>query len=345
MPTIRSLRPLIIGILALCMALGGISGYVLAADTAPEPFVHPGGPLPEGVLLAPFTQSDDNDPERCSVCHEDAHDDWSDSIHANAFTSETFQAAWDAQGKDSSCLSCHTTNFIAANGSYEFEGVSCVACHGSAEGHPDAPMDLNLPNQVCKDCHTQTHAEFQVSAHAATDMNCISCHYAHTNGLRLETATEQCLNCHGANLEGFQHTVHIETGMSCRDCHGWVNPEQEVPVTGLGYTGHDFNNVPLDSCTSCHEQLDLQLVADNRGEEVETTEAAVEAQLEGQQAMLRVQQLEAAIEELILRQRNQVAVNVGVGAFAGLVVGGLVTYFVTRTRKNLADDEGNEHGS
>ncbi|MGF1507122.1 MAG: hypothetical protein GYB64_06710 [Chloroflexi bacterium] len=319
-------------VLAIFTIFGGAAGYAFAQPSDPH----------TGIQQDDTGDSDVVDPiEDCRACHAEAVDAWSGGPHDLAYENEQFQDWWADQDFDSTCLDCHTTNFTPATGEFTHEGVSCEACHGDIPAeHPEAPVDPELANQACATCHRQTHDEFRVTDHETAGLNCVSCHFAHGGEIRLEDATAQCLNCHGASLEGFHHVSHVEAGLECRDCHGWIPPDQPIPPTGLAYTGHDLI-AELPACMDCHENLDLELVSDNR-EETAEDELTEEAILEGQRAILRVQQLEAGIETLILQQRNQQAVSIMTGALGGLILGGLIVGLVSRARVPSTQDEDEE---
>ncbi|NDJ53685.1 MAG: hypothetical protein GYB68_11455 [Chloroflexi bacterium] len=240
------------------------------------------------------------------------------------------------------CGACHPQSVEAFTGSLhaaafeagEFD-LTCEGCHGEIpEGHPEEAVDAGLAQESCQGCHAQTQAEFTASPHEETGLDCMSCHYAHNNGLRLEDATAQCLNCHGQQLEGVLHTTHVETGQSCRTCHGWIPPDQlELMTTEKPYTGHDFV-VGLDSCVDCHAE---------EGQAAETTveELPEETVLAGQAAITRVEQLENAIERVAEQQENQTRLSVVGGAVAGLLLGGLGTWAALRFRNatHIMNDE------
>lgn len=278
----------------------------------------------------------------CQGCHSEAYEAWEGSLHDNAYEADYFQEAWAEQGEDPSCLECHTTNFRPATGEFDAEGVSCVGCHGDIpEDHPEgAAIDNQIALNSCQDCHPQTHDEFIPTDHAAVGLDCMSCHYPHDNGLRLEDATTQCLNCHGDNLEGFVHVSHIDGGLGCRDCHGWVDPSVPEPPTGLGYTGHDFMS-ELPACLDCHQNLDLEVIADNR-DESELEDISEQQLLRGQEAIAENAELRATIDTLLQAQYNRRVQNVSLGAIGGLLVGTVVTATALYFQKSLSDKEEEE---
>ncbi len=326
----KHIRPAIIATLIVFTLAGGLVGLALAGDgdssPAPQPAVQ---------------EQERND---CGECHPDIAASWHDSPHAKAYTDPIFQDSWANNNNDPSCLECHTTNYDVATGEYLTEGVTCEACHGFAsEDHPPATVDLNRANEVCGDCHEVTQAEFHVSQHRVAELTCTSCHYSHTNGLRAGTELDQCLICHADGLEGFvAHITHIEDAeLSCRDCHGYVSPHTEIPETGLAPTGHDFQ-ASLRSCLDCHEE-GIELVP--VGEDAEPCPDSRDLEnydLGGREATLRATQLENVLQTVLIQQRNQSALSLVEGGGAGLLIGAVVAWIVSRrlNGNNKADNGG-----
>jgi hypothetical protein len=314
-------RPVFVAVMLAFMLAGSIVGLAMAQD----PDDTPGEP--------PADAQSDVDPSACAECHPDVVASWDGGPHALAYSNAHFQAGWEGLDFQQSCLECHTTNFSPATGEYEAEGIRCEACHGEPPAdHPPAEVDLSQANTICGTCHTVTQAEFRASKHSEVGLQCTSCHYAHTNGLRMGTELEQCLNCHGDELGGFvAHTTHIENGLSCRDCHGYVRPGQPIPDDGLAPTGHDFQE-NIVACLDCHE--DIRLVPVDGTDEGGPSQLPQEelSELNGQQAVLRASQLEGAVQTLILQNRNRGTMNVIEGAAGGLLVGGIVVWLFTRRR-------------
>ena len=324
-------RPVAIAVVIAFALAGSLAGLV-AAQGAGQPPAHPVGRQPAQTT----------EPSSCGECHPDVVAAWQGGPHDLAYSKEHFQQGWASQDNDPACLACHTTGYSPVTGKYEAEGVTCKACHGDLPAdHPPKPVDLSQANVVCAECHTVTQAEFRASHHAEVGMQCTSCHYAHSNGLRMETELQQCLNCHGTQLGGFvAHTTHIENGLSCRDCHGYVRPGLPIPDDGLGPTGHDFQE-SIIACLDCHE--DIRLEAVNGDAVVQGGETELTAELNGQRAALRASQLEAAVQTLILQNRNQTAMHMIEGGVGGLLVGGLLVWLVTRRRNGTDETNGEEN--
>lgn len=119
--------------------------------------------LPTSPLLNPAGYSGQ---ERCNVCHEKEHIQWSLTRHADAFLS----LARKGRENDENCIACHVTG-SGRQGGYSLtdkkenkhlEGVQCEACHGP--GYESCTAFSGIPGKkrtseewkaVCITCHTQ----------------------------------------------------------------------------------------------------------------------------------------------------------------------------------------------
>lgn len=325
-------------VVVIFAAFGGLAGLALAQEdkistpAQAEAFVPP--PMAASVQTA--LQQSSDPAQKCAGCHMDIYETWNKSPHHQTYSNANFQKMWDAQAKDPQCLQCHTTNFRPSTGTYETEGVSCTACHGEIPAdHPKTPVNLDIANTVCKDCHTVTFAEFRASMHEAKGLKCTSCHYAHENGLRLGDQVSQCTNCHATQLDDFAHESHVNAGLKCRNCHGYVDPNQTLPVDGLAPTGHDFRE-SVRACLDCHK--DFKLTTNGNEQGFSPSETA-QSSITGEKAALRITQLENAYKTVVLQNRNANQIGMLQGALGGLVVGGVVAGVLVR-RRRMSDDQG-----
>lgn len=101
--------------------------------------------------------------QRCGICHEKEHIQWSLSRHSNAFLSLVRKG----KEKDESCIACHVTGF-GQEGGYKLkkrtrhlEGVQCESCHGPGYQSCTAfnagrPIKRNAAEweKLCLTCHT-----------------------------------------------------------------------------------------------------------------------------------------------------------------------------------------------
>lgn len=115
---------------------------------------------------------------RCMICHENTHNEWSNTLHARAL--ESLEAIGQDENPD--CLVCHTVGF-GEDGGYvdrattlDLANVGCESCHGPAANHASNPSDASLrppvdiSSDVCGACHTDSHhpnfEDWQMSGHA-----------------------------------------------------------------------------------------------------------------------------------------------------------------------------------
>ncbi len=191
------------------------------------------------------------DPGQCALCHQAEVQDWQSSPHAGATTAIESAVVACEEGQDCSCLTCHTTNFSPATGTFEHAGVTCENCHGPlVEGHPEnGHMILSVDSSVCSDCHTETFQDWQQTPHAQAGVQCIGCHRSHTQNLRLDDQA-LCRSCHRDDIQDGGHLVHTRTGLDCLTCH--TSPAQSPHVEG-GPSGptHQFT-VATEACAGCH---------------------------------------------------------------------------------------------
>ena len=118
--------------------------------------------------------------EFCKECHIDIYNEWVESRHAKAYTSNTYrQATNDYQF--TSCLACHVPEPTVSEGSlkrrdmFREEGVTCSSCHleeskmlGPIEPtsklapHPMGVMEDRYRNsKFCGRCHEGTFKEWE----------------------------------------------------------------------------------------------------------------------------------------------------------------------------------------
>ncbi|NDJ52910.1 MAG: hypothetical protein GYB68_07495 [Chloroflexi bacterium] len=307
-------------ILLTCFLVGGFGGYVFAQD----------GEDPPMPPISPNISVDEVQPGSCGLCHLDVTDQWRVTSHASAFIDPEFQTGWAEQEFDLSCLQCHAQGLNRSTSEVAARGVNCTSCHGDdLMGHPEQDISVEDANDTCQGCHTVTSVEFAESHHVDAGMDCLSCHYAHQDGLRGESEIAQCSECHAEQITGVAtHESHLSYGMTCGDCHGYVDPTIPVPPTGLGPTGHDFE-AGLRACVDCHEDQETVVEGD--------VTASV---LDGPSAARRALQLEAALDTLLIQGRNQTALSVAQGSVGGLVVGVIAVWLLTTVFGRSANTTG-----
>lgn len=123
--------------------------------------------------------------EECAACHQVFFDEWSTSMHSQAWTDPYFQTDWQFDSSQQICKNCHIPldrqqehkvlgfrdrekwdPILAPNPDFDPElqhqGVTCTACHLregkilGIHGITDSPhpvRKLNDPNEICVGCH------------------------------------------------------------------------------------------------------------------------------------------------------------------------------------------------
>jgi predicted CXXCH cytochrome family protein len=195
-------------------------------------------------------QADEPTPVDCKICHSSFQNAWEEGAHGQAATSTALWDAWRDQGEEGRCLTCHTTGYDPTTGLWVAEGIDCGACHATGvENHPAEPMPADRSSKFCGNCHTETYFEWQVSAHAKSEMACLSCHDPHGTQLKAETTSHLCATCHRERASNFAHSEHSAQGLTCADCH--LGELEGALGEGHALRDHSFN-VRLHTCNECH---------------------------------------------------------------------------------------------
>ncbi len=267
-------------------------------------------------------------PEKCAECHSAETEAWVNSPHAKAMAhiDESLQSVCDdpTAVEECTCLSCHTTDFNPADYTYAYGGVSCEACHGPyVEGHPqNGTMQLTVDSSTCRNCHQETHEQWEASPHAEAGVQCIGCHLSHSQDFRL-TDEALCGACHRDRLEDFAHTAHETASVSCTDCHlsSVAGADGAELASASEFIGHDeppshsFTVVSSEACVACHGQTIHEVAP--REELTQVANAQLLAMAE------RVPQLAAELEEQEQANKSlQVMTLVSLGL--GLGIGGML---------------------
>ncbi|MGD2057352.1 MAG: multiheme c-type cytochrome [Anaerolineales bacterium] len=309
---------------AICVAIGGFAGSTQSASASPAPKPSP----QEGTYAGP---------EACANCHNEIHEDWMVTRHAQAFSSPIFQRNWEDVGSKFTCLECHTTGYNEDESTYAFEGVTCESCHGPfQEGHPQESMPVVPNHLLCEKCHETTTDEWFASPHREAGVECQSCHDPHAQAPLAASVTELCGNCHKDTGSSFTHGSHADAGLECSNCHMYTRPRTESPVEGLVPTGHTFT-VGSEACIGCHQDTvhTRDVILELTGE-VRTLE-----DLDTDELISRVKTQEEEIEDLKDRTSVRLYTGLAQGAIVGLATGAVVAWVISRKIElvEIKDDE------
>lgn len=178
---------------------------------------------------------------------------------------------------DAQCTRCHGADEeypVLAIGQTRHGTVAdgrtptCTSCHGESPTHVNKPADakerpkpermfgkksstpMEERSAACLTCHQGgKRIHWQMSAHAARDVACSSCHQvhaAHDKARDKQAQTEVCFACHKEQRAQFnrpsRHPIR-EGKVACSDCH---NPH--------GGTGEKMmvRDTVNDTCYTCH---------------------------------------------------------------------------------------------
>ena len=151
--------------------------------------------------------------ESCGKCHKEIYEQWKSSLHAQAWTSPTFQAWTKTKKKPDSCYRCHAPEPVLGTApkrpktraDQRDEGVGCATCH-ILDGKTHGPKG----GRPCNGQETKQHALFGGGA-KGVDL-CQSCHRVTPKPVislgkdfekaKLAAKGKSCKQCHMPEVEG-----------------------------------------------------------------------------------------------------------------------------------------------
>lgn len=223
------------------------------------------------------------------------------------FFATALVSAQDTMPENEAGCSCHSVETetwqVSPHATLLADGkpvAECETCHGAyVRGHPEEGMiALDTDSSVCTSCHEETADQWAGTVHADAGVQCIGCHVAHSQNLRLEDQ-QLCRSCHHESLADPLHTAHWLADAPCTSCH--MSKEEPVPNAALASADqmisfvmtpdHDFVTVSADKCLDCHRE---QVLTGTPANAAFTTQQAV---------------LNTAAEAPILRTQLQAAEN------------------------------------
>lgn len=216
--------------------------------------------------------------QRCSVCHEQQHLQWSLTGHAAAFASLIRKG----ETRNPECIGCHVTGYEQAGGyqparpARRLENVQCESCHGPGyqscsaySGKRENKKKAAQWKALCLSCHTEKESLNFVFPRRFTQIR----HNAMPDLAGLDRAGRLALlNRTGVALNPFDNPARFVGAQACRECHPhqyhhWrstahasLAPDKATPpdrlhriVTGMdaagGYPEPDRTGV---QCEACH---------------------------------------------------------------------------------------------
>lgn len=178
------------------------------------------------------------DSASCGTCHEDHHDEWAGSPHANASRSPVLaamlpevEAAWGALARDA-CESCHQPAHAPGD-----DGIGCVSCHAATgnTAERDGALVVDPSRGIAGpfgDAAPSVAHSTRPGGFLASPSLCGTCHeLTGPNLVREPTLTE------------YRASPAAAEGRTCADCHmpaEAVRPIANDATTARATTSHRF---------------------------------------------------------------------------------------------------------
>lgn len=236
--------------------------------------------LPNKPLLVPRGYSGQ---ERCQICHEQQHMQWSLTGHSYAIASVRRKGRED----DPACIGCHVTGWGRPGGyrlddrgaSRHLENVQCEACHGPGyqscaafTGVARKKKSVGQWKALCLSCHTDKESlnfnfarRFPEVVHGnmpdLSGMNrqqrirLLRQHTANSNPFSNPAAyvgAQACRKCHEPQYRQWSTTVHAAVGSSS-DARNASEDKKFRYTTGYGLSGgYPAQGMEGVQCEACH---------------------------------------------------------------------------------------------
>ena len=184
-------------------------------------------------------------------------------------------------------------------------------------------MRLDVDSSVCTECHTDVAGQYEHSKHAGANVQCVGCHVAHSQDLRL-TNQSLCTSCHREALKDSLHTAHWVGDVSCTNCH----MEESLPIVNakmasagqtllVGGASHDFVTVSPRNCLGCHRE-EVKTGAVSSDEQALTRLALLTKADQVPALRSQVQQAEATNRTLSILNVVTLGGGIGLGGILGI---------------------------
>ncbi len=190
----------------------------------------------------------------CTDCHAARHAEWSETIHAGAFS--TLVNSGD--GDNPLCFPCHSVGYGLPSGFVDLEitpqlaNVQCESCHGPGSNHfgdpNNVPLAVNLDSQLCGACHQSCHGLCGEDHHPQFEQWSTSKHSNSLWDIIWDPDFEdECLQCHSVDYrlapEDDKPTgAEVQFNIECVACH---TPHNNVNVGQLRMPAYQL-------CADCH---------------------------------------------------------------------------------------------
>lgn len=205
--------------------------------------------------------------------------------------------------------------------------AACETCHGvytreHRDGGDMIPLDTD--SSVCIECHETISHNWEETVHAEAGVQCIGCHLAHSQDLRLGDE-DLCESCHRTTLEDPLHTAHWLGDVTCINCHMADQPvatgEQlaaaDPSLSVMSVSRHDFITVASNNCLNCHAKQVHNSTAYSDPDFVQRVEI-IEAAAEAPILRAQLSQAEQATRTTTLLVPMSLGFGVSIGGLLGI---------------------------
>jgi nitrate/TMAO reductase-like tetraheme cytochrome c subunit len=204
--------------------------------------------------------------QSCNACHFQAHEDWSGSAHATAWSGEIFQEALARAGGSTACSQCHLplTNQHAKLAAGYIEGD---LARPTLQTNPIWDATLMSEGVTCAACHVRDGV---VIGTRAVD------NAPHTVAVSEELSSSAvCATCHQMTWEGadqpfydtyreWEGSAYAEAGVRCQDCH---MPPRAGLATASRFAATPSHNFTADIARAVSVLVKLQAPEIQRGQD------------------------------------------------------------------------------
>jgi cytochrome b subunit of formate dehydrogenase len=199
----------------------------------------------------------------CGMCHSDAKDAYSKSVHGMAVAKGIADAP--------TCSDCHGTHDITSpsNPASNVHPLRIVATCARCHANPDIVTKYDITAKAPIDAYLKSIHGRQLMEEGNTDApNCSTCHPAHSMLPASDPASTvaranipaTCGQCHGDIVAVYSESIHgvaaargVTDSPVCTDCHGEHSIQEPTNPLSSVFP----SNISKTTCTRCHGSLIL----------------------------------------------------------------------------------------
>jgi len=203
--------------------------------------------------------------QSCNACHFQAHEDWSGTAHAKAWSNDAFQEALARAGNSTACSQCHLplTNQHARLAAGYIEGD---LARPNLQDNPIWDATLMSEGVTCAACHVRDG--MVVGTRAIADA-------PHPIAVSAELGTSAvCASCHQMTWEGadqpfydtyreWEGSAYAQAGVRCQDCH---MPPRAGLATATRFAATPAHNFTADTARAVSVLVKLETPELQRGQ-------------------------------------------------------------------------------